>query len=173
MSYSRGMDIPSTLAFSEADQRYINRAAAHAAAESVLRPEQRFKRGVTDLAVARVFLAVERGALVYVGTNGQWRISRRDEDMREPAMALTGVGSILSTVVGEMVRTGLAVSYRSRQLTLIPADTHLRAPGDSRASLCRFTGEDMGPMRSRLVDDVNITDCPHCQRIHAYRAPLT
>lgn len=164
--YSRAMDITHSLSFNEVDQRYITRAAAHAAAPLILRPEQRFNPAINDLHVARVFLAIERGALIVRSRTGQWLVQR---DGNLPAMALTGIGSLLSRVSSEMVRTGLAKDYRR---ILVPADTHLRS-FDRTLSVCRFTGEVMGPMRARLVDDVHLTDCPRCRLIHNYRNPLS
>jgi len=143
---------------SETDQRYATRAAAHAREPETLRPAQRFEPYVTDLAVARVMLALERGTEIRRNRLGRW-------------FAPTGspLGRSVSTVVSEMIRTGLVRDYRnpSGEHVLIPAKTHKRvwdAPGVQR-SLCLFTGEDLGPMRSRLVDEMDLVDCLECEHI--------
>ena len=60
----------------------------------------------------------------------------------------------LSTVIHEMVRTGLIRHHIVRGSDyLIPAPVHLRQTHEdaTQTSACLFVGEDLGPMRSRLV----------------------
>jgi hypothetical protein len=147
------------LTTTEAGQRFATRAAAHAAHESVLRVAQRWTdRTVTDEGVARVFLALEYyGTKPYRNTAGRW--------YAPTGSSLTGLGSQLSAVIREMIRTGLVRHWRDREGDhLIPAPVHLAfesCPFEPH-SACLFTGEDMGPMRSRLVDDLDLVDCLAC-----------
>jgi hypothetical protein len=148
------------LTTTEAGQRFATRAAAHAAHESVLRVAQRWTdRTVTDAGVARVFLALEYyGTKPYRNTAGRW--------YAPTGSSLTGLGSQLSAVIREMIRTGLVRHWRDREGDhLIPAPVHLRASLGGMYyvhSACLFVGEDMGPMRSRLVDDLDLVDCLAC-----------
>lgn len=141
----------------EAGQRFATRAAAHAAHESVLRTAQRWTdRTVTDEGVARVFLALEYyGTKPYRNTQGRW--------YAPTGTSLSGLGNNLSAVIREMIRTGLVRHWRDREGDhLIPAPVHLRALRSHNYSACLFVGEDMGPMRSRLVDDLDLVDCLAC-----------
>lgn len=149
------------------------RAAAHSTAPLTLRAAQRFQNGVTDLDVARVMLALERGVRPYRNRAGRW--------LAPSGTTLAGFGRghlsgrNLSTVIGEMIRTGLVRHWIDREGDhLIPAPVHLMAgePGN-RHSACLFTGEDMGPMRSRLVEEHRFTlvDCLHCEQTLAQGGP--
>jgi hypothetical protein len=145
-------------ALNEADERYAVRAAAHAAEPSVLRAAQRFAPYVSDLAVARVMLALERGTEIHRNSIGRW-------------FAPIGhpLGRQVSTVIQEMIRTGLVRDYRqpNGEHVLIPAKTHLRVREELTAqhSLCLFAGEDLGPMRARLVDQMDLVDCLECEAL--------
>lgn len=141
-----------------ADQRAILRAGAHAAAETVLRPAQRFLYGVTDLDVTRVMHKLEQGTHLTLDGMGRWRASSGSAPERLGARTL-------STVVQEMIRTGLVRHWRDREGDrLIPAKVHLRNSEHRTTSACLFTGENMGPMRSRLVDDLVLVDCLDCEQ---------
>lgn len=133
-----------------AEQAHITRAAAHAVDPEKLRPLQRFAPYVTDVQVARIMMALERGTVLYRSRLGRW-------------LAPTGspISQNLSPAVMEMIRTGLVRHWIDREGDhLIPAKVHLDL-GD-RQSACHFVGEDMGPMRSRLVQDLSLVDCLHC-----------
>jgi hypothetical protein len=135
---------------SEADQRFATRAAAHSADPANLRAAQRFQHGVTDLQVARIMLALERGTILYRSRLGRW-------------LAPTGspIGPNLSPAVMEMIRTGLLRHWIDREGDhLIPAKVHLTL--DGRNSLCLFAGEDLGPMRARLARELDLADCLEC-----------
>lgn len=134
------------------DWRYAMRAVAHLQDPRLLRPEQRFDIYVTDLKTATIMLAIERGVEFHISGGGSWYSPRG-----------AGIGRNPSVPIKEMIRTGLLRDYRlprTGQHILVPAKTHLL---HERRSLCRFTGEGMGPMRSRLVDDIDLVDCWHCE----------
>jgi hypothetical protein len=152
------------LSATEAGQAYAVRAAAHVADETTLRVAQRWStRAVTDMATARVMLALEYYRVrPYRNRTGRW--------YAPTGSPLTGMGPDLSTVINELVRTGLIRDWRDREGDhLIPAPVHYRArtvsPGGGvvlQHSACLFTGEDMGPMRARLVDRLDLVDCLAC-----------
>jgi len=160
ISYPLGPD----LSTDAAGQAYADRAGAHAAAESALRAAQRWQHGVTDLAVARVVYALERGTRPYRNRSGRW--------YAPTGSPLAGMGQSLSTVINEMVRTGIVRHWRDREGDhLIPAPVHLlvkdiEAPAGAvlRHSACLFVGEDMGPMRARLIDQLALVDCGNCEQ---------
>jgi hypothetical protein len=146
------------------DEPWMIRAAAHA----LPRPDraaQRFQEGVTDADVALVMYAIETGAQPYRNRAGRWLAPA------DSAGIFTGLHRNLSTVVHEMIRTGLVRHVRQRQEpqdVLVPALVHLKdgEPGAWR-SACLFTGEDMGPMRARLVDEFSLVDCLACEQVVA------
>jgi hypothetical protein len=145
------------------------RASAHAAAPAVLRAAQLFRDGVNDHYVAMVFYGLEQGVKLYRNKAGRWRAPTG-------TMLAGTVHWMLSTAVNEMIRTGLLrhVEYRHGAVTtdyLIPARVHLKDPADSTVSACRFVGEDLGPMRSRLVDDLSLVDCLECEDAVARGGP--
>lgn len=130
---------------------FIARASAHATATP--RAAQRWQNGVTDLDVASVLFAIEaNGFQPHRNAAGRWLGMRMDRN--------------LSTVVNEMIRTGLLrhvmilVPGTPAQDAVVPALVHLK--GADGWSVCHFTGEDMGPMRSRLLMDLALVDCLHC-----------
>lgn len=143
---------------------FQTRAAAHAAAPLALRRAQRFMDGVNDYHVAAVMYAIENGLRLYRNSLGRWRAPT--------GSPLAGQGWVhLSTVVHEMIRTGLLrhVTIRTdvdaSEDRLVPALVHLR--DEDRQSACKFIGEDIGPMRSRLVDHLSLVDCLECEHVVA------
>jgi hypothetical protein len=140
-----------------AEQAAIVRASAHAAAPLTLRRAQCFQGTVTDLDVARVMRSLESGVRPYMNQARRWYMP--------VGTAPTGLGWKLSTVINEMIRTGLVRHYRTREGDhLIPAPVHYRNHEDRGLSACLFVGEDMGPMRARLVDRLDLTDCLACEQ---------
>lgn len=143
------------------------RAGAHAAHESTLRVAQRWQSGVDDLKVARVMLALEYYHVrLFRNRLGRW--------FAPTGSPLAG-GIWVSPVVAEMIRTGLLRHWRDRNGDhLIPAPVHYRSRTTSwpgivqQHSACLFVGEDMGPMRSRLVDQLDLTDCLACESAVAH-----
>lgn len=143
------------------------RAVAHVRLDDDLRSAQRWQHGVRDESVAAVMYAIEQGTVFYRNRAGKW-------------MAPTGtpvhsrtLGRDLSTVINEMIRTGLVRHVKDKRGTitydyLIPALVHLRSSGQSA---CLFTGEDLGPMRSRLVDQFSLVDCLACEAVVAQGHP--
>jgi hypothetical protein len=152
----------------EAEQAYMDRAAAHASYTS-LRAAQRFQHGVTDTDVTVVMYALERGTPVIRNRAGRWIAPAGS-----PIGSHWRPGRNLSVVINEMIRTGLLRHVVDRTLDtevdhLVPALVHLRdvtVTGEAQ-SACLFTGEDMGPMRARLVDSLAIVDCLSCEAVVA------
>jgi hypothetical protein len=143
---------------------WVIRAGSHAASYPE-RAAQRFQNGVTDADVALVMYGLETGARPVRNRAGRWLAPE------DSGGVFSGLRRNLSTVVHEMVRTGLVRHVRQRrepQDVLVPALVHLRdgEPGAWR-SACLFTGEDLGPMRARLVDDLSLVDCLACERVVA------
>lgn len=136
------------------------RSSAHAAAPGLLRAAQRFQHGVTDLDVARVMAGLEEGTRLYRNRAGSWLAP-------DGTPLAARVGRPLSTTVGEMIRTGLVRHYRTREGDhLLPAPVHYLDRTDGLAhSACLFTGEDMGPMRSRLTERLDLVDCLACELV--------
>jgi hypothetical protein len=133
----------------------VERCGTHAMPEWDLRPAQRLQGGVTELDVARVMLELERGVRLYLNRMGRW-------------CAPTGsrLGNKVSPTVHEMIRTGLVRHYKDREGDhLVPAKVHLDL-GD-RQSACKFVGEDLGPMRSRLTMNLDLCDCSDCCEVVA------
>jgi hypothetical protein len=146
------------------DEASVIRAGAHAAAEAVLRQAQRFHKDVTDLDVARVMRALELGHRPVRHQTGKWTMTGET-----PAK---GLNYKMSPIINEMIRTGLVRHYRDRNGDhLIPALVHYRNPEHHGLSACLFTGEDMGPMRSRLVDRLDLVDCLACEAVIATGIP--
>lgn len=149
-----------------AQDAYAIRAAAHSADPGVLRGLQRFQTYVTDLDVTVVMFAIERGARFKNNRVGGW-VAPAGLTRLSPAR--------LSNTIREMIRTGLVRHYRDRNGDhLIPALVHLRATTEAeyhghminvQHSACLFVGEDLGPMRSRLVDRLDLVDCLACEQV--------
>lgn len=139
----------------DADEAYAIRSAAHAAPPAELRTAQRFQFNVTDLDVARFMRSIELGYQPYRNRGNRWFM---------PVSApIHGLNYKTSFVVGEMIRTGLLRHYRNAAGDhLIPAPVHMRNLADPLVSACLFVGEDMGPMRARLVDRLDLVDCLAC-----------
>jgi len=134
----------------------IERASAHCFSREFLRPAQRLQHGVTELDVARVMHELERGVRLHLSRLGRWS-----------APAGSRMGNKTSPAVQEMIRTGLVRHYRDHEGDhLIPAKVHLDL-GDHQ-SACHFIGEDMGPMRARLSENLDLVCCLECQDTVAY-----
>jgi hypothetical protein len=135
----------------DADRRLIERAGAHAVPEDLLTPGARWAHGVDDLFVARLILALERGAEMHMAGNGRWY-----------APEGSGLnGTFLSTAIREMIRTGLVVHHHTG--ALIPAPVHFAAWNATRwVSACRVVGEARGPKRVRIHQDKTLIDCRSC-----------
>ena len=126
---------------------------------TLLRPAQRFLEGVTSLEVARVMCELESGVRPYLSVTNRWCAPNGTK--------LHGINIRLSTIVGEMIRTGLVRHWRDREGDhLVPAKVHLTLNGLD--SVCHFVGEDLGPMRSRLVSDATLADCLDCEHVIAH-----
>lgn len=133
----------------------IERAGAHAYAWKDLRAAQRLQHGVTELDVARVMCGLEQGARLYLSRTNRWCAGR--------GSALHSLER-LSPTVHEMIRTGLVRHWRDREGDhLVPARVHFMGP--DRKSACHFAGEDLGPMRARLSQDMAVVDCLECEAI--------
>lgn len=132
------------------------RAAAHAIAEANLRSAQRWQNRVTDLDVAAVLYMLEAGP-----GEGPYRI-KSGRWVMQHGVKVIGLVHDLSTVINEMIRTGLVRHVIDHEVDyLVPALVHLC--GRDGYSACHFTGEDLGPMRARLVNDLALVDCLECE----------
>lgn len=135
----------------------ITRSSAHVFPREALRAAQRLQGGVTELDVARVMHELERGVRLYLNRMNRWC-----------APAGSRLGNRTSPAVHEMIRTGLVRHWRDREGDhLIPAKVHLDL-GDHQ-SACHFVGEDLGPMRARLSEDMTLVDCLDCEQTVAMR----
>lgn len=133
-----------------ADRIRIERAGAHACAPELLTPEARLREGVTDLDVARLLEALERGIQLRVNRLGRWF-----------APVGSPLGRQVSVVVQEAIRTGLVVNVPWDRL--IPALVHLKAwDGERWGTSCQAVGENMGPKRVRMVAEPVMADCLAC-----------
>lgn len=115
------------------------------------RSAQRWLVGVSDLDTTIVMFAVEAG-WTFTRTTAAWRCS----------VGLPMTAPAVTAAVGELTRTGLLRDYRSPasgERVLLPAPVHLAAGG---LSACLFVGEDLGPMRARLTEDLGLVDCSAC-----------
>lgn len=160
------------LSTAEIGDNWAMRAAAHSADPEVLRMAQRWQDSrVTDLAVARVFLALEMNRVrPYRNTAGRW--------YAPTGSSLMAMNPILSTVLNEMIRTGLLRHWRDRDGDhLIPAPVHYLQRTVQGAgmvvhhSACLFVGEDLGPMRARRVSRLDLVDCLSCEQAIATGQP--
>lgn len=131
-----------------AERSLIVRAAAHVRPYS--RRSQRFVSGVTNGQVADLILFLEMGIRFYRTRTGRWFTPDR-----------LALDANITATVAEAVRTGLVVSWQDRNgQHLKPAPVHLT--GEDGKSACHFAGEDMGPMRARLVCEPEYVDCLEC-----------
>lgn len=141
------------------EQIEINPDAERAAAHVIPNPRgaQRWQHAVTDEDVAAVMYAIETGeADIWLNRAGRWVGGQWISQMRTPTRVR------LHWVVSEMIRTGLLRHIRANgEDALIPARVHY--VDTDGWSMCHFTGEDLGPMRSRLTDDFALVDCLECQ----------
>lgn len=136
-------------------QELIDRAGLHSSPTELLRPAQRFQGAITDEDVARVMHAVESGVDVRLNRAKRW--TAPPGVMPRPAVKF-------SLAVTEAIRTGLLRFWADRHgIYLIPAPVHLMHPGP--VSACHFTGETMGPIRSRLAVMRALVDCRDCLEI--------
>ena len=130
------------------ERTWITRSTAHSMPETMLHPDARWQRGVTDLDVARVMLAIERGTEITQGNGHRW----------VPPVG-SRMGQDVSIIVNEMIRTGLLIHHHTG--ALVPAKVH-HAPDGVHVSTCHTAGEGMGPKRVRLVESLGLVDCLDC-----------
>lgn len=128
----------------------IARAGAHALPNEKLRREQRYRLGVSDLAVARVLELLERDVTFVRRLTRGWTV-------RDSRITLN-----VPSIVSEMLRMGLAREFEDQDgWHLAPALVHLARDGESA---CRLDAEKLGARRVRLVDDLTLVDCLNCER---------
>jgi hypothetical protein len=109
---------------------------------------------VTDEDVALLLFSIETGHPPRRMSSGRWHAES----------GYRGYLRSVTDVVNEAVRTGLVRWLKAdheRRDVLVPALVHVR---ENEHSMCLFTGEDLGPMRSRLVDpsQLDLVDCLEC-----------
>lgn len=141
-----------------ADRRLCDRAAAHSVGEiGRLNLEACFRGGITDLDVARVILAVERGSDIRQGGEARWMLVGREKMNR----------NFLSCVVDEMLRTGLAMALSERvrhevvAVHIRVAPVHFRALSDDLRPSCHTRV----PLRVRRTERRDLVDCVSCLNI--------
>lgn len=144
------------------ERRRIERAGAHALRPDQLAEDNRFQGGVTDLDMARVLEALERGG------SDQFR---RNEHGRWYALPGVPVQYRVSATIQEGIRTGLITHTVQRPRgqawihRLVPAPVHLGEWNHETAAwepACGLAGFNKGPKRTRVHRDPQITDCPRC-----------
>lgn len=135
-------------------QTMVAKAGLHAADPTRLKLDARFRGGITDLDVARVILAAERGAGI-VADPGPCRWVLMGPERMGRVM--------LSRIVEEMIRTGLAAGVsesRGRDLVRVSvrvAPIHLRARRNDLRARCTSRA-----LRLRRTDDPTLVDCVSC-----------
>jgi hypothetical protein len=159
--YSRGMTEDQRLAYlPTADERLrIQRASAHALPPHLLTEDNAFQLGVTELDMARILEALEKGVEFRRNKFGRW--------FAPPAYPK---GFRVSTVIAEGVRTGLVqhvIERKGRDVVhrLLPAPVHQGVWNDQRASWdpeCGEAGHGKGPKRTRVHRDPEVVDCARC-----------
>lgn len=134
------------------DTALAARAAAHADETS------EWQNGVTDLDVARLILALERGTLIHpTASMTQWA-APAGSPLRAPHRPL-------NATVNEAIRVGLALTVTerlgpSRTLTrLAAAPVHARNPRRPLLPACQDLPS---PRYWRLLDDLTLVDCQAC-----------
>lgn len=134
------------------------RAAAHGLPAEMLTPDQRFQGVVDDLLMAALLRALDSGVRVHQGGPYHWT-APEDAPMGQARLGRT---------VGEALRTGLARALsmptgpQIREVVVLPAPVHLRAPWLPQGPRCRPGWCPGGPLRWRLVDDRTLVDCQDC-----------
>lgn len=157
-------------------ETFLARASAHVKAEAVTEPLQRWQHGVTDEDVAVIMYALEATeAVFYRNRAGRW-LFEGESPWGVGRHRINPGGRQLSTIINEMIRTGLVRHWIRHSPVgaedhLIPSRVHLRDPDDPQFSACRFPGEDLGPMRSRLTVDLSIVDCLECELCMVHGGP--
>ena len=141
--------------YSDEDWMAVERAGAHSAPDSELSPSRRLRNKVTDLDVARLLLAMERGVVVRQGGPQRWFI--------EKPHPLATAGKLTRTV-DEMVLLGLATGVSTMlmpqlvSVVLKAAPVHLRSSEDRWKPKC-----DAQALRYRIVDHPDLADCANCK----------
>lgn len=140
----------------EREQTLILRSACHVADESRLPEALRLCNRVSDLDVARLLHAIERGAVV-VQRDSAWADLTGDLRARMPH---------LTRIVNECLRLGL-VTRTSRQVApdvwrtwLVAAPVHCGGAGGPHCGRTRRA------QRYRLADDLSLVDCEACLSAH-------
>lgn len=139
-------------------QSLIVRAGAHAAEPACLAEEAKLRDGVTDLDMARLLLALERGTeVVYSG-------------YRWSCPGHSPIGRGLSATVSEGIRVGLV--FQAAELTgpqtyvqrAVAAPVHLRSDTDPDRPACP---QPIGYKRYRLMNraDLRYVDCSACREL--------
>jgi hypothetical protein len=142
----------------EREQTLILRSAAHIADESRLPAWAQLCNHVTDLDVARLIHAIERGTIV-ISHGAAWTDLTGELRARTPH---------LTRIVNECLRLGL-VTRTSKQTApdiwrtwLVAAPVHY---GRSAGVPACHRGRTR-PIRYRMSDDLTLIDCDACLRAH-------
>lgn len=139
----------------ERDHRLAARAAAHADEEHV------YSDGVTDLDIARLILALERGALIHpTASMTQWA-APAGSPLRAPKRPL-------NATVNEAIRVGLCrvatepTGPSAVRVRLAPAPVHARSEVRPLMPACQVFSLPQPDRYWRLLDDLTLVDCQGC-----------
>lgn len=149
----------------QAELDLIERAGAHAQAETTLDHDRRFQKGVTDLDVARVLHFLDRGGEIIAQPKANTWLAPAGSPLKAEG---TYTRRNLSVVVNEAVRLGLAYVATERTgpatwLTYIaPSLVHLRSRFNRHAPACSRPQNSI--KRYRLLDQAHLSlvDCQGC-----------
>lgn len=136
----------------------IVRAGAHATNPEDLPPEARFRDGVTDLDMARLLLAVERGVPIVM------------QGYRWTCPSHSPLRARLASTVSEGIRLGLLhqasvpTGPHTRVQTAVAAPVHLRSATDPDRPACP---QPRSFKRYRLMSaaDIRYVDCTACRAL--------
>ena len=136
----------------------ILRAGAHAAEPAKLHPAARFRDGVTDLDMARILLALDRGVPI-VMKGYRWTVPAHS-----PLLAK------LASVMSEGIRLGLIHSAiektgpNTHRQVAVAAPVHLRSADNPDRPACP---RPKGIKRFRLMnaEGIRYVDCPACKEL--------
>jgi len=145
--------------FPSADQALIIRAGAHAINPELLPEEARFQGGVTDLDMARLIRAIEKGLVVYLH-GYKWSCSPERSPVSKGLSATVNEGIRTGLIAQTVIRTGM----HTVQQRAVAAPVHLRAKADPDRPACHVPG---GFKRYRLMDrkDAQYVDCYGCRLV--------
>lgn len=165
--------VPATGPITEEELGLIERAGSFAVADGVLDHDRQLQRGVTDLDVARLLLALDQGAEIIMS-------GRTDRWVAPTGSPLKGMDGryerrSLSKVVNEAIRLGLAFVATDHpdgipalvRTFLVPCLTHLRSRFNPLAPTCSRPTNSIKRYRLLNASALALVDCQACRDIAA------